>query len=274
MCSHIDSWRATLVLQISKFLMFRGHHGAYYSQRLSNCLMDDLSVLDINDAGIQSLLKFCRLPLDKASEITLDELFLSLNDREFDMWLDNRMEAHVFVNELLTIQAEGNDLRMVDMAMEYIGCKKITESLSYALDECHVNPSDRGLGGSSCYAVVMLRAIYDDSDNGQDFYRIEPTDPVYLSSSLRGAVAGVCSLLRADSRIDRSDFIEMIIQLNGKDVMRIPVEVNSDRNFDINWAGARDGDGNPLESDYLLSLIPASAQPYVKRNLVSSMLAL
>lgn len=274
MFSHIDSWRASLVLQISNFFMFRGHHKGYYSQRLSNCLMDDLSIIDIDDAGIQSLFKFCGFPLERASEITLDELFISLQDREFDMWLDSRMAAQAFINELLTIQAEGNDLRMVDMAMEYIGCKKITESLKYALDECHVNPSDRRLGGSSCYAVVMLRAIYDDSDNGQDFYRIEPTDPVYLSSSLRGAVAGVCSLLHADSKIDRSDFIEMIIQLNGKDVMQIPVEVNSDRNFDITWAGARDGDGNPLESDYLLSLIPARAQPYVKRNLVSSMLAL
>lgn len=273
MCSHIDSWRATLVLQISKFFMFRRHHSAYYSQRLSNCLMDDFSFLDINDAGIQSLLKFCGLPLDKASEVTLNELFLSLKDREFEMWLDNRMEAHVFVNELLTIQSEGNDLSMVDMAMEYIGCKKITESLSYALDECHINPSDRGLGGSSCYAVVMLRAIYVDSDNGQDFYRIEPSDPVYLSSSLRGAVAGACSLLGADSKIDRSDSIQITIHFNGKDIMHIPVEVNGDRNFDINWAEARDGDRTPLEGDYMLSLVPARELSSAKRNLVSSHLS-
>lgn len=273
MFSHIDSWRASLVLQISNFFMFRGHHKDYYSQRLSNCLMDDLNIINIDDAGIQSLFKFCGFPLERASEITIDELFISLQDREFDMWLDSRMAAQAFINELLNIQAEGNDLRMVDMAMQYIGCKKITESLKYALNECHVNPDDRGLGGSSCYSVVILQEIYDDSEGGQDFYRIEHSDPVYLSSSLRGAVAGVCSLLGDDSKINISDFIEMTIQLNGKDVMQIPVKVNGDRNFDANWAEARDGNGEALEGDYLLSLVPARELARAKRNLVSSHLS-
>lgn len=273
MLGHIDSWRASLVLQISKLFMFRDLHEDYYSQRLSNCLMDDFSILDIDDAGIQSLLRFCGLPLEKSKEITINELFMSLKDREFEMWLDNRADAYVFVNELLTIQAEGNDLRMVDMAMQYIGCKKVTESLKYALNECHVNPADRGLGGSSCYSVVMLQEIYDDSDGDQDFYRIETSDPVYLSSSLRGAVAGVCSLLGSDCKIDRSDFIQMTIQFNGKDVIQIPVEVNRDRYFDIKWSEARDGDGEPLESEYLLSLVPARELARAKRNLVSSHLA-